>query len=100
MRRYLERRPQASVGRLKAALPIRWRRRFRLRTCLASLPVLRRLVDVPRRFIYPFPFSFALQGEQGVCQRFVALRLPAEFAVAVPPLGVERTLFHRALDGE
>src|ERR1039458_4057271 len=49
--------------------------------------------------MYPFPFPFALQGEQGIGQRLVALRLPAEFAVALPPLGGERTLSQCALDG-
>jgi hypothetical protein len=49
-----------------------------------------------RRFVYLFPFPFALQGEQGVGQRLVALRLAAQFAVALPALGGERPVGQRA----
>src|ERR1017187_8936843 len=65
----------------------------------ALLPVLPGLVDVPRSFMYLFPFPFALQGEQGIGEGLVALRLAAQFAVALPPLGGERSLSQRALDG-
>ena len=49
--------------------------------------------------MYPLPFPFALQGEQGIGHRLVVLRLPAQFAVALPALGREHTLGQRALDG-
>src|ERR1019366_10412449 len=49
--------------------------------------------------MYPFPFSLSLQGEQRIGQRLMALRLPSQFAIALPSFGGERTFAQRALHG-
>src|ERR1019366_3428077 len=63
----------------------------------AALPVLRRLVDLPLHLVYLFPYPFTFLRRQGVRQRRVPWRLPAQFAVALPPLAPQPPIAQRAL---